>query len=143
MLGLGGYLLFQSRSPSLAKLPAMIQLSSTTACFLQERTCSATNEQVQISLSLNPQPVPLMKPVRALMQVKGLEDLQAVELKIEGANMYMGFQTVQLIQQVEATWQGSFSLPICSEREMQWRVIANLKTPQAAYQASFNLLTQR
>lgn len=143
ILGGGGYLALHSGSPFLLKSPTIIQLTSAADCFLQERSCTAVSEQMQISLSLNPQPVPLMKPVQALVKVKGLKDLHVVELKVEGLNMYMGFQTAQLMRLSETDWQGSFSLPICSEREMQWRVMANLKSPHADYQASFNLSTHR
>lgn len=143
VVGIGGYLVYQAGPPSPANSSAYRQLTTEAACFLQERTCTASGEQSQIKLSLNPQPVPLMKPVQASMQLTGLANIDAIELKIEGMNMYMGFQTVQLVKQNDTDWQGNFSLPICSEREMQWKVTANLSSASQAYQASFSLVTQR
>ena len=143
IFGVGSYLAYQTWLPSPLKSSEPILLISEANCFLQERTCIASHQQVQITLALSPQPVPLMKPVQVSMQVHGLNHLEAIELKIEGVNMYMGFQNVQLTKQSDNEWQGSFTLPICSESEMHWQVTANLNSKQQSYQSSFNLVTQR
>lgn len=143
LLGVEGYLALQSRLPPQSNLSNPIQLVSLESCLLNEGICTVSKEPLQLSLELTPQPVPLMKPVQAKMQLIGLNNLESISLKIEGENMYMGFQTVQLAKLNESDWQGNFSLPICSTSEMHWRVTANLTAPQQAYQASFKLITQR
>ncbi|TXH68904.1 MAG: hypothetical protein E6Q83_11340 [Thiothrix sp.] len=84
-----------------------------------------------------------MQTVQVSLQLRGLTNLGSASLRIEGENMYMGFQEVQLAQQTNHDWRGSFSLPICSESEMHWRVTATLKASQQAYQAQFKLVTRR
>lgn len=143
IFGVGGYLVYQTWLPSPLKPSESIPVISEANCFLQERTCTASHQQVQIALALSPQPVPLMKPVQVSMQVHGLNHLETLELKIDGVNMYMGFQSVQLTRQSDNEWQGSLTLPVCSESEMHWRVTANLNSKQQSYQSSFNLVTQR
>lgn len=143
LLGVGGYFALQGKLPSQASLSSPIHLVSPESCLLNKSICTASKEPFQLSLELTPQPVPLMKPVQMKMQLKGLNNLESASLKIEGENMYMGFQTVQLAKLNDSDWQGSFSLPICSESEMHWRVTASLNTPQQVYQASFKLVTQR
>lgn len=143
LVGVGGYLAFHSWPPSLGKSANLLPLQSESNCFLQQQACLATAGQAQVHLRLAPQPVPLMKPIQAFLQVKGLNDLETITLKVDGLNMYMGFQEVQLSKQTDTEWEGSFSLPICSETEMHWRVTATLKTKQQGYQADFNLVTQR
>lgn len=143
IFGVSGYLVYQTWLPSPLKSSEPIPLIFEANCFLQERICTASHQQIQIALALSPQPVPLMKPVQVAMQVHGLNHLETIELKIEGVNMYMGFQNVQLTKQSDNEWQGSFTLPVCSESEMQWRVTANLNSKQQSYQSSFNLVTQR
>lgn len=141
--GVLGYQFYQTESASHASSTAHRQLIAEANCFLQERACSASDQQVQLKLSLTPQPVPLMKPVQATLQLSGLSSVEAIELKIEGLNMYMGFQTVQLVKQTATDWQGSFSLPVCSESEMHWQVTASVDSAPQAYQARFKLVTQR
>ncbi|MFZ1388990.1 MAG: hypothetical protein WBP46_04220 [Thiolinea sp.] len=143
IFGVGGYLAYQAWLPSPLNPSDPVPLISEENCFLQENACTASHQQVQIALALSPQPVPLMKPVQVSMQVNGLNHLETIELKIEGVNMYMGFQSVQLTKQTDTEWQGSFTLPICSESEMHWQVTANLNSKQQSYQSSFNLVTQR
>lgn len=143
LLGVCGYLALQGRLPSQANPSTPIHLISPESCLLNKGICTAGKTPFQLSLELTPQPVPLMKPVQVKMQLQGLNNLASANLKIEGENMYMGFQTVQLAKLNESDWQGSFSLPICSESEMHWRVTVSLNTPEQAYQASFKLVTQR
>lgn len=143
IVGVGGYLVYQGQSPASPDAAKPLQFSSEANCFLQEHSCTASTEQAQITLTLTPHPVPLMQPVQASIKISGLNDLNAIELRIEGVNMYMGFQNVQLVKQSNTDWQGNFSLPICSETEMQWLVKVALSSPQQNYQASFNLVTQR
>lgn len=145
ILGGLGYWVYQGEGASHKNATTYRQLSTEANCFLQEASCHASDKQAQIMLSLNPQPVPLMKPIQASLQLSGLSDIDAIELKVEGLNMYMGFQTVQLVKQTATDWQGSFSLPLCSENEMHWQVIVSLVSAQQqqAYQAHFNLVTQR
>lgn len=143
IVGMSGYLVYQMWSPSRTNSPSYRQLSSESNCFLQERACTATDEQALITLTLDPKPVRLMQPVQATMQIAGLKNIDTVELKIEGINMYMGFQQVQLTKHTDLDWEGNFSLPICSESEMQWQVTATLHSIPHTYQASFSLVTQR
>ena len=142
IVGVGGYLVYQGQLPASLDAAKPLQFSSEAKCFLQDRPCTASTEQAQITLTLTPRPVPLMQPVQASIKISGLNDLNAIELKIEGMNMYMGFQNVQLVKQSNTDWQGNFSLPICSEAEMQWLVTVALSSPQQNYQARFNLVTQ-
>lgn len=136
------YQVYQTKSTPEESSAAYRQLIAEANCFLQERACSASDQQAQIKLSLTPQPVPLMKPVQATLQLSGLPPIESIELKIEGSNMYMGFQTVQLVKQTATDWQGSFSLPVCSESEMHWQVTASLNSASQAYQSRFKLVTQ-
>jgi len=143
-MGVGGYVAMQSWSPYLSDSTQAIQLQAEAAdCSLEKQACTAANDQAHIVLTLTPQPIPLMKPVQSSVQLSGLANLDAVQLRIEGVNMYMGFQSVQLNKRPDNEWQGSFSLPICSESAMHWRVLVNLTSQQQSYQATFNLATQR
>lgn len=143
ILGVASYVIWQTWLPAQSKAANLISLTTPTTCLLNEQICTATKEHVQISLAFSPRPVPLMKPVKVSLQFTGLNDLDSASLKIEGENMYMGFQEVHLARQTSHGWQGSFSLPICSESEMHWRVTAILNSSQQAYQAKFKLVTQR
>lgn len=143
ILGVGGYLALQTWPPFQSNSPKRITLISSKNCWLNESICTAEHENVQLSLELAPHPVPLMKPVQVTMQLKAVNNLESASLKIEGENMYMGFQNVLLTKQNDSEWQGSFSLPVCSEAEMHWRVTATLNASQQVYQASFKLVTQR
>ncbi|WP_298609841.1 hypothetical protein [uncultured Thiothrix sp.] len=143
ILGVGGYLALQAWPPFQSNSPKRITLISSKNCWLNESICTAEHESVQLSLELAPHPVPLMKPVQVTMQLKAVNNLESASLKIEGENMYMGFQNVLLTKQNDSEWQGNFSLPVCSEAEMHWRVTATLNASQQVYQASFKLATQR
>lgn len=143
ILGFGGYFALQAWPPSQLNSTRLITLTSSTNCLLNETTCTVVNKNIQLSVELTPHPVPLMKPVQVKIRLNGLNNLESTSLKIEGENMYMGFQNVQLNKQNESEWQGSFSLPVCSEAEMHWRVTVTLNSSQQVYQSSFKLVTQR
>ena len=143
MGGLGGYLFYSGWSPNAWDTQQTIQLPSEANCFVHERTCSTTGSPIQLNLSLSPQPVPLMQAVQANLTFKGLSSVQAVALHIEGVNMFMGKQIAQLTPMQANTWQGHFTLPICSESQMQWRVIVFVQAKQQSYQTVFYFNTYR
>lgn len=144
LVGVGVYVIYHNRPPAPFNPTQNIQLKTEVNCLLDERVCTASDDQSQISLSFNPKPVPLMQPVQTVLTVTGFKELTAAHLKIEGLNMYMGFQAVELTKQAaDGSWQGSFSLPICSESQMQWLVTATLSSAEQTSQTTFQFNTHR
>lgn len=143
LVGVGAYVFYQQTSPTLLSTRSNPITQVQATCLLNKRDCSATVAQGQVTLSLNPKPTPLMKDIQVQLTTKGLGMLNAVHLKIEGLNMYMGFQTADLKQVAEGEWHGSFSLPICSESQMHWQLTVDLKSAEQAYQTNFQFITQR
>ncbi len=121
--------------------PLVLQVSA--ACQLDLADCRAQDQAGhQLSISLFPRPVPLMQDVGVIVTPQGFPAIHAVEIEIEGVNMFMGQQQAALSAS-GANWTGSFALPICSKTLMQWQVSLRIKTATTDYQAVFPFSTAR
>ena len=116
---------------------APIVLPTPKSCHLEQDSCQARDSQGHhIQLSLAPRPVPVMETVQVQVQANGFSTIKSAKLTITGLNMFMGYQYVDL-QLEQGTWQGSFTLPICTQRHMQWQAQLDIQTDTHHFRALF------
>ena len=130
---------FTAHSPTLNAQILTVQ----QPCDLQQGECTASDAQGNtLRLSLQPHPLPVMKPITAKVTGSLMQQAQQVQVVVEGVNMDMGFQRATLTPAANAVWQGQFTLPICSTEQMQWQLTATVQTPSQVFQAIFPFITR-
>jgi hypothetical protein len=104
-----------SNQPSISLLPMSSQ------CQLHINDCVIEHEGVSVRLSISPRPIPIAKSLNIIAEIAGV-DPEKVQLDINGSNMYMGYNRVNLTQSNSNVWQGKSILSFCTIDEMQWQI---------------------
>jgi hypothetical protein len=93
-----------------------------TDCDLHQQACHQQQDGQYVSLSLNPQPVPIARPINVQVELAGFENVSKIELDIAGINMYMGYNRVNLNSDKADFYTGQTMLAFCTNEVMQWQV---------------------
>jgi hypothetical protein len=137
ILCVGGWKLWNKVNPkSTATAPLSLD------CELQESSCSSTfSDGTEISLSIDPQPIPNLKKLTLNTQINGLE-AEKVEVDIVGIGMNMGYIRPALSKtQVKGRFTGESILPVCIIQEMQWEARVMAYTDKGLLIAPFRFKT--
>ncbi|MES9860811.1 MAG: hypothetical protein ABW157_08095 [Candidatus Thiodiazotropha sp. LLP2] len=112
-------------------------------CDLRQGPCiSSINTDVQISFSIQPQEIPLVKPLKLHVQVKGV-NAHKVEVDFVGVDMNMGFNRVVLQQYEAGLYEGDGMIPVCVRDSMEWEAKVLITTDQGLLSAPYRFITVR
>lgn len=112
-------------------------------CDLHHDACVARDTAGHsIRFSLAPANIPVMEEVTARAELQGFQQVKAVRVRVEGVNMYMGYQFAELKPQDTSTLSGTFILPVCTLEKMQWKARVEVSTDQGIVAAEFPFETQ-
>jgi hypothetical protein len=113
------------------------------ACDLHSVSCSVAFEDgSRVTLSIEPRPIPLVKPLRLTVTLEGL-DPEGVEIDFAGLNMNMGYNRVRLQAVDKGSYAGQGMLPVCVRDHMAWEAKVLLATPAGYLVAPFRFDTYR
>ena len=110
-------------------------------CDLQKEACSVTlKDGSNITLSINPHPIPLMKPIELTLKTKNI-NLDKLKLKIYATNMNMGLIEKTFNKISKNTYKGKITLPTCIVGNMIWNVNIIANKPTKSLGATFEFQT--
>lgn len=81
----------------------------------------------EITLTLTPGNAPVETLLTLSLKA---DDLVAVSGELSGIGMYMGVVPLRFSQTAENQWQAEFLLGACSDPDMQWQLMLQLKNKQ-------------
>lgn len=96
----------------------------------------------RIELSIEPRPIPLLRPLRLAVKTQGL-DARQVEVDFTGIDMNMGYNRPQLKREGENRFSGETTLPVCITGGMAWQAAVLVTTPGQKAIAPFRFSTSR
>jgi len=112
-------------------------------CDLQSGPCVTEMPGGQrVTLSIEPRPIPLVKPLQFKVKVDGVE-VNKVFVDIQGLGMNMGINRPQLKPQSAGSYSGEGMLPVCIRNSMEWEVSVLLDTDEGMISIPFRFLTDR
>ncbi len=110
-------------------------------CDLQKEACSVILEDgSDVTLSINPRPIPLMKPIELTVKTKNI-NLDNLKLKVYATNMNMGLIEKSLTKRGKNTYKGEITLPTCIVGNMIWNVNIIANKPTKSIGATFEFQT--
>ncbi len=122
---------------------ASITAPLNPACDLHAGPCSSDIPGGgRIELSIEPRPIPLLRPLRLVVKTQGL-DTRQVEVDFTGTDMNMGYNRPQLKQDGEHLFIGETVLPVCITGHMTWQAAVVVTTPKLKAIAPFRFTTSR
>jgi hypothetical protein len=122
----------------------VLELQVQTPCDLRQAACIARDASGNsIQFSINPTTIPLMQELTLSVQVQQLPAVQTIGVKIDGLNMYMGYQYAKLAAVDQHTYRGKLILPVCTEAHMQWQASVMITSSEHTYRAAFPFDTFR
>lgn len=122
---------------------ATISAPLDPACNLHIGPCSSMLPGGgRIELSIEPRPVPLLRPLRLTVKVEGI-DARQVEIDFTGVDMNMGFNRPQLKKEDETHFSGQTTLPVCITGKMAWQASVIVANNRARFVAPFRFITSR
>lgn len=126
----------------LASQPATtVTIPLNTACDLQAGPCaSATPGGGRIELTIEPRPIPLLRPLHLTVKVEGL-DARSVEVDFIGVDMNMGYNRPVLKQEDGGSFSGQTTLPVCITGRMAWQASVLVTTDNTRLAAPFRFVT--
>lgn len=121
------------------KPPQAQVLQSDISCSIKQSSCTASLGERQIKLSVTPNEIRSTIPLQFEAVLSGI-DADAVQLTLEGRDMYMGINQTPLSPVAEGnhTWQGISELAVCTTGEMIWRARITAREGQNIIEANFD-----
>ena len=93
-----------------------------------------------ITLSIEPKPIPLMKPIKLTIETKNV-NLDKLDLKVFATNMNMGLIEKSLKKVNKNRYEGKITLPTCIVGNMIWNVNIIANKPTKSLGATFEFQT--
>ena len=113
------------------------------ACDLHAGPCTSNIPGGgRVELSIEPRPIPLLRPLRLVVKTQGL-DARLVEVDFTGMDMNMGYNRPQLKPDGESRFTGETVLPVCITGHMAWQAAVVVTTPKLKAVAPFRFSTSR
>jgi hypothetical protein len=110
-------------------------------CQLHQSACRIDDDELHIELNITPKPVPIAKALDVSAQITGITPAR-VQLDINGSNMYMGYNRIDLTPQANNLWIGKTLLAFCTIDQMSWQVTLMIETDTGEQiQVPFPLVT--
>jgi hypothetical protein len=114
-----------------------------TQCDLHSSACTTKLPQGgNISLSIEPRSIPLLKPLQLHVTTKGV-DASKVEIDFVGVGMNMGYNRPSLKKTKTEHFVGETTLPVCVRRKMDWEAQVLIHTPKGIVKVPFQFYTLR
>ncbi|MBE2258848.1 MAG: hypothetical protein IAE88_08315 [Rhodobacteraceae bacterium] len=135
-LGVVGYKLAPLLNP---ETDITLPLSS---CDLNRQLCTATlPDGAQLDFSIEPRPVPPLKPLRLQVSVSG-GGARSVAVDFAGTDMKMGYNRPLLAAQPgdRGRFAGQASLPVCITGTMEWDATVLVDTGKALVAVPFRFV---
>ncbi|MBN9424596.1 MAG: hypothetical protein BGO63_10560 [Candidatus Accumulibacter sp. 66-26] len=130
VLGVAGYKLAPLLNP---KTDIALPLSP---CDLNRQACVATlPDGGQIEFSIEPRPIPSLKPLKLQATVRGSE-VRKLEVDFAGTDMKMGYNRPAL-EGADGRFSGQANLPVCITGTMEWDATVLLDTGKALVAVPF------
>lgn len=130
VLGVAGYKLAPLLNP---KTDIALPLSP---CDLNRQACVATlPDGGQIEFSIEPRPIPSLKPLKLQAAVRGSE-VRKLEVDFAGTDMKMGYNRPAL-EGADGRFSGQANLPVCITGTMEWDATVLLDTGKALVAVPF------
>lgn len=112
-------------------------------CDLRAGPCVGKfSDGTEISFSIEPKTIPLVKPLRLKATVRGVSANNA-EVDFIGLNMDMGFNRSKLKASGDGSFIGNGVLPVCVLTRMKWEARVMVQTDQGTIAAPFRFDTVR
>jgi len=112
-----------------------------TDCDLHSSACTVTIPgRGEVSLSLQPRPVPVLEKLTINVQTRGL-DVKGVAVDFKGVGMKMGVDRIELKHGGSNSYYGDGMLPVCIRNRMEWRANIMIQTGEGVLVAPFPLAT--
>jgi len=119
----------------------VVVLPIDNKCQLHEHPCSSVHDAVRVTLTPHTQPIPIAKGIDFTATLENLA-AERVQLDINGRNMYMGYNRIDLKQQDAQHWTGKSLLAFCTIDAMQWQLTLIIDTADGKqWQIPFPLTT--
>lgn len=114
-------------------------LLTEDGCSIKESVCNATTNNQSISVQVNPQEIRSTIPLTFTIELNGI-DADAVNLSLEGVDMFMGLNQTQLspVKDKPGLWRGVTEIAICTTGEMMWRARVTAQQEQQQIEAHFD-----
>lgn len=129
--------------PRMMASPQAPSLSTAPGCDLSAGPCTSQGAERSMTLTLASGPARAGDTVQFSLQLKGIQP-RSVTLQLEGRDMYMGINRLQLEESADqpGLWLGSTELAICTTRLMQWRARIEAQTDTAPITAHYEFSAQ-
>ncbi len=127
----------------------LLRLAVDQSCDLQKSDCTLKWPEGEVTLSITPRPIPLVKPIQIAVQLNSRsasepeKQVQGVTVDFKGTTMNMGPNNVKLIESSPNVWTGSGMLPVCIRNQMEWQADVYLQTEQGIIIVPFIFVTRK
>lgn len=109
-------------------------------CKLNRQTCVTTlPDGGQLEFSIEPRPIPALKPLRLQATIKGSE-ARRVEVDFVGTEMKMGYNR-PVLEGDNGSFTGQAHLPVCITGTMEWDATVLVETATALIAVPFRFET--
>ncbi len=133
-----GYQQWSNKPP-----PHQIRVAFDPACDLRAGPCLTTLEDgTRISFSIEPRSIPISKKLQLEVTVSGLE-VDAVSVDINGVDMKMPPNIVNLDQTGNGRYEGKGGLSFCTRSIMEWESVVHLDAGNKQIQVPFRFITSQ
>jgi len=111
-------------------------------CDLRAGPCIGLVPGGEISFSIEPRDIPLLKTLQLGVGLKGLS-AHSVDVDFLGIGMHMGFNRSRLRAEGDGHFSGSGVLPVCIRDAMEWEARVLVHTDKGVVAAPFRFITAK
>ena len=123
--------------------PQKISLLLNSACDLNQGPCATSLPGGgQVELSLEPRPIPVLRPLKLQVRATGLK-AGSVEVDFAGVDMKMAFNRPRLAPGKDGLFTGEATLPVCVRDQMAWQATVLVEADGKRIAVPFRFETKR
>lgn len=121
----------------------IVKLPADPDCDLRAGPCvTQMNDGSQVSFSIVPRELPLMKPLQLQVEVDGLQ-ANRIEVDFSGTDMHMGFNRFTLQPLSNDIFKGEGMLPVCVWDAMEWEAQVFIEVDRGTISVPYRFITVR
>ncbi|WP_316364199.1 hypothetical protein [Candidatus Thiodiazotropha sp. CDECU1] len=121
----------------------VVKLPADPMCDLRAGPCVTRLEGGgEVSLSIEPRELPMMKPLKLQVMVQGLQ-ANNIEVDFSGKDMHMGFNRYKLERESAAMFSGEGMLPVCVWEAMEWEAQVFIDSEMGKISVPYQFITVR
>ena len=98
-------------------------------CDLNATACNLTSRWGPLKLELTPRPLPTLRPITVRLTGADHGEIAATA-RLDGLDMDMGPNVVQLRRVEAGPMEGQLTIPVCLTGTMKWQLTLQLKDPR-------------